>query len=338
MERLLLLAVAVALVYVACHAFLNAVEHLGRQLSLGPLAVGSVLAAVGTALPESVITFVAVALGHGRAGADIGVGAAMGGPLVLSTFAYGAAGLVAWGARRPLPVGRAQTRALTEDQIGFVAISVVKLGLGFVAFRGKPLLALAFLAAYALYVARELRRPEALPAEQPRHEALPAEQPRLEPLLLQRRRDTPAAWAVVAQTLVSLAAIYAGSQLFVGELEWAGPALGLSATVTALLLAPVATELPELVNAVIWMQQGKPRLALANISGAMMIQATVPTAMGLLGTPWRFDVPLVASGVVTLAATVYVGLLVVSRGGLRPRLLSAALLFYVPFVVTLGLA
>jgi len=43
----------------------------------------------------------------------------------------------------------------------------------------------------------------------------------------------------------------------------------------ALLLSPIATELPETLNAIIWVRQGKHRLALANISGAMMIQATV---------------------------------------------------------------
>lgn len=52
-------------------------------------------------------------------------------------------------------------------------------------------------------------------------------------------------------------------------------------------LSPVATELPEIMNVIIWARQGKARLALANISGVMMIQATVPSEPGLLFTPWR---------------------------------------------------
>ena len=48
--------------------------------------------AFGTALPESVVTLVAVAFKGGPAQKDIGVGAALGGPLVLATIAYAVAG------------------------------------------------------------------------------------------------------------------------------------------------------------------------------------------------------------------------------------------------------
>ena len=105
----------------------------------------------------------------------------------------------------------------------------------------------------------------------------------LEPLKLQRYRARPSTAAVVAadaghagRRLRRLAGLRARS--------WSGPgpALGLPAAVVALLLSPIATELPETMNAIIWVRQGKAELALANISGAMMIQATVPTAIGLL--------------------------------------------------------
>ena len=92
--------------------------------------------------------------------------------------------------------------------------------------------------------------------------------------------------------------IYTASHVFVGQLNAIGPWLGIPSTVVALLLSPVATELPETLNAVIWIRQGKHRLALSNISGSMMIQATVPTALGLLFTSWLFD------GALTIAAAV----------------------------------
>src|SRR5262245_29462419 len=89
----ILLACAVAL-YLSCEWFVNAVEWLGVRLKVGPLAVGTLLAAFGTALPESVVTFVAVVFGSGEAQKDIGVGAAMGGPLALATVAYGVTGFM----------------------------------------------------------------------------------------------------------------------------------------------------------------------------------------------------------------------------------------------------
>lgn len=156
----------------------------------------------------------------------------------------------------------------------------------------------------------------------------------LRPLHLQRRRPRPATWAVVVQTVGALGVVYAASQLFVGQLGAVGPVLGLPPAVTALLLAPIATELPEIMNAVIWVRQGKPRLALANISGAMMIQATVPSGLGLLFTPWRFDAPLVLAGAVTMAAMAYL-IVLLRRGRLTARALLGAAGFYAVFAVGL---
>jgi cation:H+ antiporter len=44
---------------------------------------------------------------------------------------------------------------------------------------------------------------------------------------------------------------------------------------------PIGYKLPETLNALIWVRQGKERLALANISGAMMIQAILWHFYGL---------------------------------------------------------
>src|SRR6185503_18077053 len=89
-----LLVICAVAIYVSCEWFVNAVEWLGKRLNVGTTAVGTILAAFGTALPESVVTFVAVVFGRGESAKDIGVGAAMGGPLVLATVAYGVTGLV----------------------------------------------------------------------------------------------------------------------------------------------------------------------------------------------------------------------------------------------------
>ena len=83
----LLLGSAVV-IYLACEVFVNGVEWVGRRFAVGQQATGSILAAFGTALPESVVTFVAVAFGATAAQKAIGIGAALGGPLVLSTIAY----------------------------------------------------------------------------------------------------------------------------------------------------------------------------------------------------------------------------------------------------------
>jgi cation:H+ antiporter len=320
----LLLASAVA-IYLACEWFVNAVEWLGLRLKVGPLAVGTILAALGTALPESAVTGVAAILGHTPEEKAIAVGAAMGGPLALATVAYAVVGLTLLAQRRhPTPQEYGDLRKLRRDQLWFLMIFVVKVGLGLVAFAIKPWLGLLFFVAYAVYFWREIRVPN---------------EPgvlgdALEPLRIQRRTEHPSNWAIVGQTLATLVVVFIASQVFVHQLEVVGPMIGLPATVTALLLSPVATELPETLNAVIWTRQGKMKLALANISGAMMIQATVPSGIGLLFTPWRFDRPLLLSGITTMAAIVY--LLWTMRTRITRARLAAAALFYLAFAAVLA--
>lgn len=323
-----LLLGSAALIYVACEFFVNGVEWVGRRLAVGQKATGTILAALGTALPESVVTFVAVTFPHTTVDKDIGVGAAMGGPLVLGTIAYAVVGVTLWICKRRLPEGEAARSlyaGLSRDQAWFTVISIVKLAVGVIAFAFKPWLGLLFLTAYAAYAWKEMRGEQKLDDEE------------LEPLKLTPNAQIPAVWAPFAQTLAALAVIFVACRFFVGQLDALGPYLDLKPQLLSLLISPIATELPETLNAVIWIRQGKVRLALANISGAMMIQATVPTAFGLFATPWMLDPALVVAGAITLLS---VGVLFFAfwRGWITRAHLALMSLFYVAFaVLTVGL-
>jgi cation:H+ antiporter len=327
LQPLLLFFASAAAIYWACTYFVNGIEWCGRRLNLGATAVGTVLAAFGTALPESAVTFVAVALGKTPAEQDVGVGAAMGGPLVLATLAYAVVGLALLANRRRLQrqdfTVQVDCRRLARDQAAFLAIFVVKVGLGLVAFAYKPWLGGLFILCYALYVWMEIRVDETC-----------AEEATLEPLRCRPQQAEPRLGWAVAQVSAALAVVAAASHVFVGQLAALGSAAHLPPQLIALLLSPVATELPEILNAVIWVRQGKERLALANISGAMMIQATIPSALGIIYTPWRFGSALLAAGVATAAA---VGFLWLSfrQGSVDARKLMAAAAFYGVFVVYL---
>ena len=319
--HVVLLLVTAGAIYLSCEYFVNGVEWAGRKFNLEQKATGTILAAFGTALPESVVTFVAVAFGHDEAAKQIGIGAALGGPLVLATIAYAT---VSWvmlakrsgkAAAAPLNV---DYRHLSRDQGWFLGIFVVKVALGLIAFTLKPWLGVLFLAAYAAYFRKETRG------------TVDEAEGALEPLTFAPRLAVPPTSLVLAQTLAALVAIFVASQVFVGQLDEITPYLGLSPQLVALLISPIATELPETMNAVIWVRQGKERLALANISGAMMIQATVPTAFGLFFTPWMLDRSLVWAGVVT-AVSVATLFSFFRRGAMTARLLSLFGLFYLVF-------
>jgi cation:H+ antiporter len=302
-------------IYLACEFFVNGVEWLGKRLNLAATATGTVLAAFGTALPESAVTFTAVVLGRSPEQRDLGVGAAVGGPLVLATIAYAVVGLTLLGNRRRLsgasPKAPVDQRRLSRDQAWFLMIFASTAGLGLVTFALKPWLAVLLVLAYAAYVWRELRAGETSPEEEA-----------LEPLKFRPRTKEPSLGWAIAQTVAALAVIAIASRVFVSQLEHIGAALGMAPHVVALLLSPVATELPETLNALIWVRQGKERLALANISGAMMIQATIPSALGLYFTPWLFDGPLLVAGIVTAAAVIALWTLF-RRGAMTGRALAA---------------
>ena len=141
---------------------------------------------------------------------------------------------------------------LSRDQAAFLAVFALKLGLGLVAFAIKPWLGLLFLATYGAYVWREIRFSDTAPEEE-----------QLEPLKIRPKVSQPSlAWAALQATL-ALIVISIASNVFVGQLEAIGSALHWAPHLVALLLSPVATELPETMNALIWVRQGKERLALA---------------------------------------------------------------------------
>jgi cation:H+ antiporter len=293
----LLFLLSAGAIYVACEYFVDGIEWLGQKLNFGATATGTILAAFGTALPESAVTFVAVVMGRTPEVRDIGVGAAMGGPLVLATIAYAVVGIALWCNRRRL--ARKDTCVqvdhgrLARDQFWFLSIFVVKCALGLIAFAFKPWLGVLFLAAYALYVWRELKSEDTASHDE-----------ELEPLKFQPRSAVPSLLMVAIQTCTALLLIAYASHVFVLQIETLGVALHMPPHLIALVLSPVATELPETMNALIWVRQGKERLALANISGAMMIQATVPSALALFATPWMFDAPLIVAGVATMIAII----------------------------------
>ncbi|MBI2911994.1 MAG: hypothetical protein HYY05_07605 [Chloroflexi bacterium] len=85
---LLLLLLSMAVILVAAELFTNSVEWFGHRMKLGEGAVGSLLAAVGTAMPETIVPLIAILLVGGEAGKEIGVGAIIGTLFMLATAAF----------------------------------------------------------------------------------------------------------------------------------------------------------------------------------------------------------------------------------------------------------
>jgi cation:H+ antiporter len=282
--EVVLLLVSFAVVLTGALLFTNAIEWIGHRLGLGEGAVGSILAAVGTAMPETLIAIVAL-LDAGEGSEDVAVGAIVGAPFLLATLAMGLVGLFAYSYRRRRAQGvhlEAHGPTLERDLLFFLAFFTLA---GLLAW-GPPAalripLGVVFLASYLLYIVRTLRGAGEVQGEET-----------LNPLLFERRPERsqdPALFLCVLQLLVGLGAMVGGAHLFVEQLLGVAEDLGVDALVLALILAPLATELPEKVNSFFWVREGKDALALGNITGAMVFQSTIPVGIGLLFTDWSLS-------------------------------------------------
>jgi cation:H+ antiporter len=320
---------AVAIV-VAAALFVNAVEILGERLNLGAGAVGSVLAAVGTALPETMIPFVAVAAsllsGGGGAAGDIGVGAILGAPFLLATLAMFVAGVSALGFRRrresddDVMIDKGLGK---RDMIYFVGFFAVGVGAGVVPlpFYLKVALAVLLVVAYALYVWHTVKSGGEGIEEPP------------EKLTLWPSSSEAPMWAVAAQVLGTVAVMGAGAHFFVSAVEHLSESVGVPAGLIALVLAPLATELPEKFNSVIWLRRNKDTLALGNITGAMVFQSSVPVALGLAFTNWNLNFLSALSAALALVGGVYLYLLLRRKEPIEGEYLLVGGALYAVFVV-----
>jgi cation:H+ antiporter len=95
-----------------------------------------------------------------------------------------------------------------------------------------------------------------------------------------------------------------GAHLFVEQIIELADSIGVEPLALSLVLAPLATELPEKANSFFWVREGKDSLALGNITGAMVFQSTMPVAFGLAFTAWEFDSFAVLSAALGLAGGV----------------------------------
>ena len=299
------LVLSAAAIVVAAALFTNAVEILGERLNLGEGAVGSVLAAAGTALPETMIPLVAVVaslLTGASAAGDIGVGAILGAPFLLATLALFVAGVSVLTFRRRRESDEevvVDEGTAKRDMLYFLVFFSLGAAAGIVPwpFYLKVALAVVLLVAYALYIRQTIKSGGEKEEDTP------------ERLTLWRSSSEAPTWAVAAQVGGTVVVMGAGAHFFVGAVEHLSKSVGVPAGLIALVLAPLATELPEKFNSVIWLKGNKDTLALGNIAGAMVFQSSVPVALGLAFTSWNLNFLNILAAALALVGGAYLYLL-----------------------------
>jgi cation:H+ antiporter len=330
--EVVLLLVSFAVVLSGALLFTNAVEWAGHKLGLGEGAVGSVLAAVGTAMPETLIAIVAL-LSVDAGSEDVAIGAIVGAPFLLATLAMGLVGLFAYLYRHKREQGvrlDVHRPTLERDLTFFLVLFALAGALSW----GPPAplriaVGVGFLIAYGFYIRLTLRGGGEVQGEET-----------LNPLIFERRgerREDPALALCVIQLLVGLGAMVGGAHLFVEELLKIADSIGVEALVLALILAPLATELPEKVNSFFWVREGKDALALGNITGAMVFQSMIPVGIGLIFTEWDLS----GNAILSIALGLAGGLLAYESLHLSRRFKLPAVIgwfaLYTSFIVVVAL-
>ena len=281
------------LIVAGSELFTNAVEWAGFRMKLASGATGSLLAAIGTALPETAVPIVAL-IGRQPSSDAVAIGAVVGAPFLLITLGMAITGLAVMTRRdKPdLEVDGAQVRRDLGSFTGAFWLLLVGVVLP---HWGRAIVAVVLLLLYARYVRATLRG--GTPTE-----TMP------EPLHLLRfdedRRGQPYPWAIAVQLVLAIGMLIGGAQLFVSGLDRLATAVHIAPLVLSLVLVPIATELPETLNSVLWIRSRSDGLAFGNVAGACTFQACLLGALGLAFTSWQPG----RVGVINLGITLVTGL------------------------------
>jgi cation:H+ antiporter len=293
MLAVVLLGLAFTLLVFGAELFTNAVEWLGRRLNLSDSATGSLLAAVGTAMPETLVPIVAIFFSSGASSHEVGIGGILGAPFMLSTLAMLVIATSLWSFRHSRMTTHLQFNA--ETAASDLRFFLIAYGLAFTAAllprdldAVRKVIAFSLIPLYFIYMRRLL----APSVEEGAGELGPL---RILVRIPRRLRpvdtwaENPGLAAVLVQVAMALGLIIGGAHLFVGEVQTIADTIGLAPLILSLLITPVATELPEKLNSVLWIRRKKDTLAFGNMSGALVFQSAFPVTIGILFTEWSLS-------------------------------------------------
>ena len=344
MDILILLA-SFVIILAGAELFTNGIEWFGRKLGLAEGAVGSVLAAVGTALPETMIPIIAILFSTGEHSDEVGLGAILGAPFMLATLAMFVTGIAVMVQARHRPEGDVMlvdTAVIGADMRTFVIAYGVAIAAA-VFLPSDPtwpkiVVAILLVVIYGWYVKGHFEADPSVDIED------------LAPLRFHRfdagRTHTdPRLRVVNLQVLVALGLIVIGAVAFVDAVGHVATSLGVSQVLLALVIAPIATELPEKFNSIIWIRQRKDTLAMGNITGAMVFQSAIPVSVALLFAPHAWvagegSYLAFASAGIAFLASAAIFLPMWRTGKLRGKVLLLGGAFYAAYIaiVVVGIA
>jgi cation:H+ antiporter len=304
-------------IVIVSQLFCNALEHLGAHLGFSDGVTGSVFAAVATAMPETIIPILAVLnFRADEASKDIGVGAILGAPLMLSTLSLFVMAFSVIKKRGLNGKLKPELSGLKRDLRFFVfsyLLSLSAILTGNLLWHNfiNRIIAIVLLLNYLAYLF--------LTIKSSKQQVLEGHGTSAEgPLFLQRLGFKVNIYVIVVQLLVAAIMLVYFADLFIDAVSETALLYKVPPFLLSLIIVPIATELPEKINSILWLHKGKDTLAFGNITGAMVFQGSLLPIIGILFTNWSIagSVQPIIGIVTTLIASSWLYLHAV-RGNLR---------------------
>jgi cation:H+ antiporter len=297
---ILVFLLSFVVILAGCELFTNGVEWMGKRFKLSEGAVGSVLAAVGTALPETLVPLIAILMLGGEAGNEIGVGAILGAPFMLATLALFVCGLSVFlfARRRNTHTLHINGKLIRRDLKFFLlAYSLAAIAAFVPPSLGLFKTALGFLLIplYIVYTIYTLKTGETGGGEDLKSLYFDNVVKRCLPGRAGDKKDCPTppephTVLILVQVVAALAAIILGANLFVNQINGLAEIIGINPLILSLIVSPIATELPEKFNSMLWIRERKDTFAIGNITGAMVFQSCIPVTIGIVLTGWHLNI------------------------------------------------
>lgn len=245
---ILLLIVGLALILFGANYLTDGAADLAKRMRVSDFVVGLTIVAMGTSMPEFVVSFMSALQGK----ADVAVGNVVGSNLFNSLLILGVTALI-------LPMKYTRNNLKKDIPFGVLASvvlfvvasdTVIEGATSNVISRTEGLLMLGFFIIFLIYTIYSAQGPRRTKRVRP-------------PVVVKRKL-----WLSLVMVAGGLAGLVFGGDLFLDNAIVVAQKLGVSESVIAVTLLAGGTSLPELFASVVSAIKRKPGMALGNVIGS----------------------------------------------------------------------
>ena len=285
----ILLLIGLFLLLYGANYLVDASVAIAQRAKVSNFIIGLTIVGMGTSAPELFVSVSSAITGHG----DVAMGNVIGSNISNILLILGVTALILPFSiekeqqRRDLPVciGSMILLTLLANDALMPGITVNE-----VSRLDGVMLLLAFLIYMCYVIVQKAKHPEASLAEanESSTTTLGGKQP----------------WLLWTITVVSLAALIGGGQLFLNSAQNLAEAWGISQAVISITVVAIGTSLPELITAVVAACKKNPQLALGNVIGSNVFNALFITGTASVIKPFTVQTVQISDYAMAIVASV----------------------------------